>query len=73
MEDMLFDNNGSEIKNIKSCEFYINGELFNIVNNGIKTAEFKAKNFLAINDGNKREVFAIVKSRMNFKSLISND
>ena len=66
----LFDNRNSEIQNISRAELYFNGELFNILHDTLTTIEFKVQNYLAIEDSNNREVFVIVKSKMNFKSLL---
>lgn len=73
----LFDNRNTEIKNIDRAELYFNGEFFNVLKNRYtiidhNKLEFKVQNYLSIEDSNKREVFVILKSKMNFKSLMND-
>jgi hypothetical protein len=74
----LFDCKEGLINNIDRAEFFFNGDIFNVIKNRYtiieqNTLEFKVQNYLSIQDTNKREVYVIVKSRLNFKSLLDED
>ena len=54
-------------------DFVVNGITINRIKGVKYVADLKVECFLSINDGKKRQVFQIIKSKLNFKTLLNED
>jgi len=54
-------------------DFVINGITINRIKGVKYVTDLKVECFLSINDGKKREVYQIIKSKLNFVTLLDED
>ena len=54
-------------------DFEVNGVIINRIKGVKYVTDLKVECFLSINDGKKRQVFQIIKSKLNFKTLLDED